>query len=215
MRKQPLDVNEYYHIYNRGVEKRKVFLSNRDYNRFLTSMKEFNQIDPIHSLYRHSQQERKQDVGVGHLRMEKLVEIICYCLNPNHFHLILKQSTEHGISEYMKRLGGGYTNYFNYHYKRSGVLFQGKFKSIRIRTNAHLLYLSAYVNKNYFIHGYGDDFDWPYSSFLDYTGKRNGGICDTGVILNEFKNKNEYREFIKENSLYMKEKKEREKYLLE
>jgi len=103
----------------------------------------------------------------------------------------------------------------NYHYKRSGALFQGKFKSVRIRTNAHLLYLSAYVNKNYFIHGYGDDFDWPYSSFLDYTGKRNGGICDTGVILNEFKNKNEYREFIKENSLYMKEKKEREKYLLE
>jgi len=213
MRKQPLAIGEYYHIYNRGVDKRKIFLSDKDYFRFLTSMKEFNQVDPIFSLYWHNQQKRKLDVGVGHL--QKLVEIICYCLNPNHIHLILKQVTENGISEFMKRLGGGYTNYFNHRYKRSGVLFQGKFKSVHIKTNAHLLYLSAYVNRNYFIHGYGDDSDWIYSSFSDYTRKRNKGICDTGVILDQFKDKNEYREFMEENALYMKEKKEDEKYLLE
>jgi hypothetical protein len=115
----------------------------------------------------------------------------------------------------MKRLGGGYTKYFNHHYKRSGVLFQGKFKSVHIKTSAHLLYLSAYVNRNYFIHGYGNDSDWMYSSFLDYTGKSKSGICDTSVILDQFKDKNEYREFMEENSLYMKEKKEDEKYLLE
>jgi len=213
MRKQPLITGEYYHIYNRGVDKRKIFLSDKDYFRFLTSMKEFNQVDPIFSLYWHNQQKRKQDVGVGHL--QKLVEIVCYCLNPNHIHLILKQLIKNGISEFMKRLGGGYTNYFNHHYKRSGVLFQGKFKSVHIKKNPYLLYLSAYVNRNYFIHGYGDDSSWPYSSFWDYTGKRNSGICDMNVILDQFKNKNEYREFAQENALHLKEKKETEKYLLE
>lgn len=213
MRKQPLAIGEYYHIYNRGVDKRKIFLSDKDYCRFLTSMKEFNQVDPIFSLYWHNQQKRKQDVGVRHL--QRLVEIVCYCLNLNHIHLILKQLTENGISEYMKRLGGGYTNYFNHHYKRSGVLFQGKFKSVRIRTGAHLLYLSAYVNRNYFIHGYGDDSDWIYSSFLDYTGKEGNGLCNTKIILSQFKNKEEYRQFMQDNALYIKDKKDEEKYLIE
>ena len=115
----------------------------------------------------------------------------------------------------MKRLGGGYTKYFNHHYKRSGVLFQGRFKSTRIKTNAHLLYLSAYVNRNYFIHGYGDDANWPYSSLWDYTGKRDGKICEKSVILDKFKDKKDYQKFIQKNALHMKGKKEDEKYLLE
>jgi putative transposase len=215
MRKQPLVIGEYYHIYNRGVEKRDIFLSKKDYFRFLESMGEFNSVKPIFSLYWHNQKKRRQNVGVRHLRTRKLVEIICYCLNPNHFHLILKQVTKNGISEFMKRLGGGYTNYFNHRYKRSGVLFQGKFKSVHIDSNAQLLYLSAYINRNYFVHGYGNDKNWMYSSFLDYTGKRSRGICDTSIILDQFKDKNEYQVFMRENALFMKDKKEDEKYLLE
>lgn len=213
MRKDALVEYEYYHVYNRGVEKRDVFLCDRDYLRFLESTKEFNSIKPIYSLYLHNQLKRKGVIDVG--RLQKLVEIVCYCLNPNHFHFIIKQVEKKGISEFMKRLGGGYTKYFNYHYKRSGVLFQGKFKSARIRTNAHLLYLSAYVNRNYFIHGYGDDSNWKYSSFLDYTKRGKSEICEMGVILNKFKDKKDYREFIQENALYMKQKKEDEKLLLE
>jgi REP element-mobilizing transposase RayT len=213
MRKDALVEYEYYHVYNRGVEKRDVFLCDRDYLRFLESTKEFNSIKPIYSLYLHNQLKRKGVIDVG--RLQKLVEIVCYCLNPNHFHFIIKQVEKKGISEFMKRLGGGYTKYFNYHYKRSGVLFQGKFKSARIRTIAHLLYLSAYVNRNYFIHGYGDDSNWKYSSFLDYTKRGKSEICEMGVILNKFKDKKDYREFIQENALYMKQKKEDEKLLLE
>lgn len=188
-------------------------MSDGDYSRFLLSMKEFNRIDPIFSLYWYSQQQKKASVDVG--RLQKLVDIVCYCLNPNHVHFILKQVSEGGISEFMKRLSGGYTKYFNHRYKRSGVLFQGKFKSIHIGTSAHLLYLSAYVNRNYFIHGYGDDSGWAYSSFLDYTGKRSRGICDSGVILDQFRERADYRKFMKKNALYMKEKKEMEKYLIE
>ena len=73
---------------------------------------------------------------------EKLVNITCYCLNPNHYHFILEQLVEGGISEFMKRLGGGYSNHYNKKYKRSGALFQGKFKSVYIESNKQLTFLS-------------------------------------------------------------------------
>jgi putative transposase len=214
MRKQALVSNNYYHIFNRGVEKRKIFLNGNDYLRFLESMREFNNVKPIFSLHLHNQLKKKGVVGVGHLQEKELVEIICYCLNPNHFHFILKQIAENGISEFMKRIGGGYTNYFNCKYKRSGVLFQGKFKSVHIKTNAHLLYLSLYVNKNHNIHGYGNGI-WEFSSLPDYIGKRKDNLCDMSVILEKFKDPKDYADFASKNALYMKEKKEDEKYLLE
>jgi REP element-mobilizing transposase RayT len=204
---------EYYHVFNRGVEKRKIFLDTVDYERFFVYLKEFNCQDPIYSLYRAKQQA----VEVKPLRKKKIVEIISYCLNPNHFHLILKQVSENGISEFMKRLGVGYTGYFNSKNKRSGVLFQGSYKSVRIRNNDHLLYLSAYVNDNHFIHGYSDKKDaiWKYSSLLEYLDKKNRNLCSKGVLLEQFRNKNNFFDFVKENSQFMKDKKEYEKYLIE
>lgn len=115
----------------------------------------------------------------------------------------------------MHKIGTGYTNYFNKKYKRSGSLFQGPFKSIHIDSNEYLLYLSAYVNKNNFIHGY-NLVDWKYSSLLDYLGKRAGTLCNKESIMVQFNNDIErYKEFLENNALYLKEKKESTKYLLE
>jgi putative transposase len=127
MRKIKFQNEYYYHIYNRGVDKREIFLDDKDYIRFITSMREFNQAKPIGSLYRLNQLRR----GTASLRFAvanrreavPLVEIICYCLNPNHYHFILKQNTEKGISEFIKRLATGHTTYFNLKYNRSGSLF--------------------------------------------------------------------------------------------
>jgi len=77
-----------------------------------------------------------------------LVEIIVYCLNPNHYHIILRQVSEGGVSKFMLKLSSGYSSYFNKKNKRSGSLFQGRFKAVHIDSNEYLLYLSAYVNKN-------------------------------------------------------------------
>lgn len=129
--------------------------------------------------------------------------------------MILKQLKDGGISEFMKRAGGGYTCHFNKKYKRSGALFQGKFKSIHIDTNEYLLHLSAYVNRNDFIHGYGK-IEWQYSSYLDYIGKRNGNLCSKENILGQFKNKKDYEDFMDRTGDYFKDKKEELKgYLLE
>ncbi|HAT73505.1 MAG TPA: hypothetical protein DCS08_00690 [Candidatus Moranbacteria bacterium] len=115
----------------------------------------------------------------------------------------------------MGKLGNSYTKYFNIKNSRSGSLFQGPFKSIHIDSNEYLLLLSAYVNANHEIHGFLEK-DWPYSSFLDYTGKRDGKLCNKEIILGQFDNDfSEYEKYIKDNADYFREKKELEEYILE
>ncbi len=219
MRKTEFTNGEYYHIYNRGVDKREVFLGEKDYERFLLSMKEFNRIDAIGSIYEKYLLEKKglspHNGDLVPTISDALVQVVCYCLNPNHYHFILKQLQENGISKFMLKVGSGYTTYFNKKHSRSGSLFQGPFKSIHINSNEYLLLLSAYVNANHEIHGFLQK-DWPYSSLLDYTGKRDGKLCNREIILGQFDNNfGEYEKYIKNNADYFREKKELEEYILE
>jgi len=206
---------EYYHVYNRGVDKREIFGNTNDYFRFLKSLKEFNQIEPVVSLYI---KDRVTDVAVRplqKLQKNKLVEIIAYCLNPNHYHLILKQIKEGGISEFMKRLNGGYTGYFNFKNKRSGSLFQGKFKAIHIDTNEYLLYLSAYVNANHKIH-FKNSRKWIFSSMTEYLSNRKKFLCNPSIIINQFESLKDYANFVKINAKAINERREEiKKYLIE
>ncbi len=149
MRKNPLITGEYYHIYNRGVDKRDIFMSKADINRFALSVKEFNVMKPIGSL-KERLIELKESSGVQH--PQPLISIVCYCFNPNHFHFIIKQEVEGGISEFFKRLLGGYTNYFNLVHKRNGALFQGRFKSNLIDDDAYFLKIRPYVHLNNLVH---------------------------------------------------------------
>lgn len=91
---------EYYHVYNRGVDKRVIFQNIQDLNRFIKSMVKFNTIKPVGSLFRLGK------IDITDKPTEPLVEIVAFCLNPNHFHIILKQVVDGGISEFMKRLSG-------------------------------------------------------------------------------------------------------------
>ncbi len=155
MRKEPLITGLYYHIYNRGVDKRDIFMSEADLMRFVLSVKEFNVVKPIGSIKEHNIAVKYSQSGVQHptgLDPKPLVSIVCYCFNPNHFHFILKQEVDGGISEFFKRLLGGYTNYFNLVHKRSGALFQGRFKSKLIDDDAYFLKIRPYVHLNYLMH---------------------------------------------------------------
>ena len=221
MRKTQFAIDEYYHIFNRGVDKRNVFLDEYDYLRFLKSAKEFNVSRPIGSLYQLSFKEKNEHLGtkspIGDLvpKCRNLVEIVCYCLNSNHYHFILKQLEDNGISKFMLKLSSGYTSYFNKKYSRSGSLFQGPFKSTHIDSNEMLLYLSVYVNANHQIHNYPEK-DWKYSSFPDYIGKRKDDLCNKESVFGQFDNDfGEYKKYADVNMNYFKEKKEMEKYILE
>lgn len=182
-------------MYNRGVDKRIIFTDEYDIRRFFQSVVEFNTPQPIGSLYESSFRR----LGGETPKFEgKLVNIIAYCLNPNHFHMLLEQAMDGGISEFMKRLGGGFTNYFNNKYKRSGSLFQGVFKDVHIDTNEYLLHVSAYVNLNDHVHKLGGETPKlveSMSSWKEYTDKRIEGICEKEIILGQFRNMNEYKEF--------------------
>ncbi|MCK4918713.1 MAG: transposase, partial [Candidatus Pacebacteria bacterium] len=121
-------VGEYYHIYNRGTDKRIIFNDKWDLERFFQSMIEFNTTDSIGSIYQ-SKYHKKETLST---RGTKLVDFICYSLNPNHYHFILTPLVENGIEKFIHKLGGGYTRYFNEKNKRTGVLFQGAYKAIHI-----------------------------------------------------------------------------------
>lgn len=152
MRKEPFITGSYYHIYNRGVDKRDIFSSKKDVDRFVLSIKKFNSLTPIGSMKEILLYKNKNS-GAKHPNMDqRLVSIVCFCLNPNHFHFILKQEVDGGISEFMKRLSGGYTNYFNTLYGRSGSLFQGRFKSCMVSSDQYFLKIFPYVNVNFLIH---------------------------------------------------------------
>jgi len=194
-RKKNFANGEFYHIYNRGVDKRIIFTDKYDMQRFFQSIIEFNTVNPIGSLYANSFRGLSGETPKSE---EKLANIVAYCLNQNHFHFILEQVTDGGISEFMKRLGGGYTSYFNNKHKRTGSLFQGVFKAVYVDSNEYLLHVSAYVNLNDRAHqlsGETPKLVRSRSSWEEYMNKGVEGICEKEIILGQFGNKDEYKEF--------------------
>jgi len=183
---------EYYHIYNRGVDKRDVFSDKKDLQRFLQSIEEFNTKNPIGSLYENSFVKEKELGG----RTSKLVKFIALCLNRNHYHFIITPIIENGIEKFMQRLGTGYTMYFNEKHKRNGALFQGKFKGKHIDSNEYLLRVSAYINLNNYSRNGENKKELSFSSWEEYTQANHiKDICDKKIILEQFKSKEEYKKF--------------------
>lgn len=189
---------EFYHIFNRGVDKRTIVLDSNDADRFIKSVLFFNSEKPIGSIYEKTFSQNKfGGLTAKNAKTKKLVNIVAYCLNPNHFHFILEQLIDGGISEFMKRLGGGYTWYFNNKHKRNGSLFQGSFKSVFVDKNEYLLHLSAYVNLNNRVHQLGGlTAKLARTSWDEYLkNKKSFSFCSKEMILGQFNSNKEYQEF--------------------
>lgn len=135
---------EFYHIYNRGTDKREIFLTKNDYDRFLSLLYLANSSEKVDL----KRQGRTLSEIMAINKGENLVDICAYCLMPNHFHLILKERDAGGISRFMQKLITGYTMYFNKLNARNGALFQGKFKSEHANEDRYLSYLISYIHLN-------------------------------------------------------------------
>ena len=158
-------------------------------------MRDFNVVTPIGSIF-ENRFHKKLGNPVSKLEEEKLVEFVAYCLNPNHFHFLLKQVSDGGAQEFMHRLGGGYTKYFNHRYKRVGSLFQGPFKAIHVDNDEYLLHLSAYINLNDRVHGLGIDAQKLHrSSWNEYLGKTETNLCAKEIILERFNSIADFTEY--------------------
>lgn len=199
MRNLEFGIGEYYHVYNRGVDKRNLVQDAHDADRFLRALEIFNNVEFFGSLA-----ELDRCGESTHKSGPKLVEIVCYCLNPNHFHFVLKEIRKGGISKFMRKLSGGYSRYFNIRHKRSGTLFQGVFKAKHINDNDYLLHLSCYVNLNYKLHKIGNQVtELVRSSLVEYE-EGIAGICDKNIVLDQFDSPREYKKFVLEQLPYMK-----------
>src|SRR3990167_8816326 len=119
MKKPQFTADNFYHIYNRGVEKRKIFLNNDDHFRFIHDLFEFNDEAYAQNIYYKLPSMKLYEVEPHKVSKRKLlVEIIAFCLMPNHFHLFLRQNADNGIARFMQKLGTGYAMYFNQKYNR-------------------------------------------------------------------------------------------------
>ena len=185
MRKQPLVIGEYYHIYNRGVDKRNIFSDKKDLDRFVESILEFNQIEVITSL---ANLRKTKQIAPKALSGNPLVLFTAYCLNPNHFHFILKQLADGGIAKFMQKLQAGYTSYFNIKNSRTGSLFQGTFKSQIISNENYFNKTIGYVNKNYQIHNipknkinlvFASDYEYENNNFKIISKEEGKRILET------------------------------------
>ena len=193
----PFVNGEFYHVYNRGSEKRPIFGTSRDHQRFIKTIK-YYQIQGPKPKFSHSFKFKSFRLDPN----KKIVEIICFCLMPNHFHLLIKQLKDGGITEFISKLSNSYTKYYNTKYNRVGPLLQGEFKAVFIESDEQLLHISRYIHLNplvsYLVKNL-EDYGW--SSYLEYVRNLNT-ICDKEIILNFFSAPEKYQQFVLDQADY-------------
>lgn len=203
-RKDPIVTSHIYHIFNRGVNKGDIFFTDEDYSRFLnvaihykTSSIKFSDSFPDTV----SGKSGKSSFGES-----SRVKVLAYCLMPNHFHLLIKQLVEGGITSYMRHLANSYSHYVNIKYKREGPLFQGRFKNVLIESDEQLVHVSRYIHLNPLVSNLVTDLkNFKWSSYLDYISDNKSDFCDTDLVLGYFKSKQDYEHFVLDQADYGKE----------
>ena len=218
-RKIPLIRGQIYHLLNKGVLLQPIFRGTRDFKRAIELIRYYqNKKPPLrYSQFLLLSKERRNQILENLVnKKEFLVEIICFCLMPNHFHFLLKQLEEGGISKFIGNFTNSYTRYFNVKYKRTGHLFQGKFKAVRIETDEQLLHLSRYIHLNpyssYLVKTLRELENYPWSSLPEYLGKTQTSLCSKEIVLGQFRYPKLYQKFVFDQADYQR-KLERIKHL--
>lgn len=223
--KRPHFVNgEIYHIYNRGVEKRDIFNNDKDRVRFIHNLYEMNNAIPVlNSPYWLAKKNQYMEVQLRYIRYivsrDKLVDIFAFCLMPNHYHLLVRQLTDSGVSKFMQKFGTAYTNYFNLKNERVGSLFQGRFKAVLVQEDKYFRHLCHYIHLNpldLFAPEWRENklknfkkaseflLNYRWSSYLDYAGKKNfPSIINKGLVGEIFNSDKERQSNLKEGLLCM------------
>lgn len=195
----------YKHALNRGNDKKQIFRDDNDYARFLflilflQSPISIPHPERFIKKFIKTQDFQLRNEVLKNIIDRRTVELISFALMPNHFHLLLEELDDGGISYYMHRIQNAYVKYFNAKYERSGHLFQGNFKSVGVTNNNQFLYLSSYIHKNpKELHNWNKNYEnYKYSSYQDFIkDNRWKGLLNTEIILEQFKSKEEYRNFV-------------------
>ncbi len=195
MRHTPFFTNGYYHLFNRGVDKRKIFLRFGYYLRFLKT---------VRSILNTGSATPRVISNQG-LALKSKIHILAYCLMPNHYHFLIKQTQDEGVTEFMHRLNTSYTMYFNLNNKRTGRLFEYTFKAKTVSSDELLLHLSRYIHLNPVIAGIVEKpNEWRWSSYQEYFDIESHPICEINEILSYFSSRDDYKQFISDQISYAK-----------
>lgn len=200
---------EIYHIFNRGNNKQNIFLDERDYARFLFLILFFQSPEQFFNIGKNvSAYLKYTDFNITRSKMAKVlgartVQLIAFCLMPNHFHLLLQELTEGGLSNYLMRIQNSYTKYFNEKYQNVGHhLLQGPFGAAHIKNNEQFLYVSTYIHRNphELARWRNKENLYPWSSYSDFIGEnRWGELLQLNIILSQFSSPGEYYFFTKKS----------------
>ena len=201
---------EYYHIFNRGMHKQKIFNDQSDYLRFLfqilhfQSPKTFTNITEDAKKFKVAFSNNKHSgfinlKVVNEICQKRGVDLISFCFMPNHFHLIVKEMSGGGVPMYLQRTQNGFTKYLNTRNQTSGHVLQGPYRIVHIQNNDQLLCTSAYVHRNCceLKRWTKTPEKYPWSSYQDYVGKnRWSGLLATNDLLEQFSNPAEYDQWV-------------------
>lgn len=191
----------YYHVFNRGVEKRIIFNDYQDYQVFKYYL--FIYLSPIETVL---QKYPMLPLRLQGKNLNGQLELLAYCLMPNHFHLLTRQETKDATSKFMKQLTNAYTEYFNEKYARTGSLMAGPFKTTSVPTDELLLHISRYIHLNPLVANLVKNLkDYKWSSYKNYIGEVKGeNFVKKEVIQNYFPKIEEYKNFIEDQADYAK-----------
>lgn len=194
----PLVNGQIYHIFNRGVEKRRIFEDRSDYRRFIKTL-QYYLTDGLKPRFSHFSKTKLQIDD-----SKKVANILAYCLMPNHFHLLIKQEKDNGISELIAKLINSYTKYYNLKYGRVGPLLQGQFKAVLVENDEQLIHLSRYIHLNPLVAFLVDDLNkYEWSSFREYLSPTIG-FCNKEDVLAFFQH-SPYKQFVLDHAEYATE----------
>ena len=206
----PLITNQVYHIFNRGVEKRDIFCDNRSRKRFLETLVYYQTTQqPFkYTNFLKLNIEDRAQIQQTQLLQSLDIKLLGFVLMPNHYHLLVEQIHDGGISMFMKKSQDSYTKYFNTKNERVGPLFQGAFKAVRIESEEQLLHVLRYFHLNpftaYMVKNIEDLIQYKWSSLPEYLNNTNR-YCNTEKILSFFKTLESFKSFTFDQASYQKE----------
>lgn len=196
-----LATKEIYHILNRGVERREIFTDKWEYRRALDTISYYRFLEPPirYSKYLTLEKKRRIQLLDALLTSQLQVDILAFCLMPNHFHLLLKQTANAGISRFVSKFCDSYSKYFNIKHDRVGPLFQGPFKAVRVESEEQLIHLSRYIHLNpisSFLIKESELDSYSWSSLHEYLAPLGNTLSNPRFIGGLFKSPSKYRVFV-------------------
>lgn len=214
MRKDKLVQGEIYHICNKSIANFGIFKDPVNAERYIKLLDYYNTLPHPRRFSHATNAERKHAVNLLTPKENSIVKFICYCIMPDHYHILLKILSEYSISKYISDIENSFTRYFNIKFDRKGPLWQSEFRAVRIKTETQLLHVTRYIHLNPTTSKLvNKPEDWKWSSYRDYI--ENPAILQDAMNELTIKNPRKYKKFCEDRIDYQKRLKEIKKILLE